>query len=217
MASVVTGRPRLPALVFGAVVAAAGSSAATASADSVSELVRQARAHEAAHEDDVAARRYTDALGLDPTSGDAYLGLAALRARRGDPREAERVYSMALEHTPDLTLALAGRARVRRAMGQRGDAEADLEDYVARARDVAALRELAGWYGEDGRPAAQLGAWRRVLTMAIVAHDDALAHEARTTVRALQILVGPADPVVAPPDTREPARRAMAAIARRAG
>src|SRR5262249_41928699 len=92
------------ALGFCAVIlAAAHAPAATSSA---AELVREARAHEAAREDELAIRRYSEALSIDPTYGDAYLGLGALRLRRGDAREAERVYSVALAHLPALTTAL---------------------------------------------------------------------------------------------------------------
>ncbi len=82
-----------------------------AAASSAEELVREARAHDAAHKEELALRRYTEALSLDPTLADAYLGLGELRARRGDAREAERVYSVAMEHVPGLRPALAGRAR----------------------------------------------------------------------------------------------------------
>ncbi len=195
---------------------------ARATTGSVSELLRQAREHESAHQDDVAARRYTEALGLDPTCEEAYLGLGQLRARAGDAREAERVYSVALEHAPQLRAALAGRARARHALGARDLAELDLEAYLATAgepEDLEALRELAHWYGEDGRTAARLAVWRRVLALANRSGDALVpaAREARTMVRALQILLGPADPVVAPPDASDAARRAIAAIARRAG
>jgi tetratricopeptide (TPR) repeat protein len=227
-------RRALMALVVAGWLLGRAGPAARASTASADELVRQAREHESSHQDDLAARRYTEALELDPTCEEAYLGLGQLRARLGDAREAERVYSVALEHAPQWRAALAGRARARRAMGASESAEADLEAYLAdgtsaaspqRGRgteaDAAALRELAGWYGEDGRTAAQLAAWRRVLAMAGRSGDAALGREARTMVRALQILVGPADPVVSPPagasGREQGERRAMAAIARRAG
>jgi tetratricopeptide (TPR) repeat protein len=196
-----------------ALVAATGDARAAAAAD---ELVREARAHEAAHDDDVAVRRYTEALSLDPTSADAYLGLGALRLRLGDPREAERVYAMALEHVPALHKALVGRARARWALGRHDDAEQDLDAYATLEPDPSALRDLAAWYAEDGRTPAQLAAWRRLLAMATRASDAPLAREARRMVRALQILVGPADPATAPLDP-DPTRRALATIARRAG
>ncbi len=183
----------------------------------VDELVREARAHEAAHEDAVAARRYTEALALDPTCEDAYLGLGALRARLGDAREAERVYSFALEHAPADKRALVGRARARRALGERLEAEQDLEAYVGAAPDLDALRELAAWYGEDGGHAAELSAWRKILGYADRTGDAPLAREARTMVRALQLLIGPADPVASPPSPASAIRRALSSVARRTG
>ncbi len=184
---------------------------------SVSELVREARQHEAANERDLAIRRYTEALALDPTCGPAYLGLAGLRARLGDLREAERVYSMAIEHAPEVRSALAGRARVRRAMGDMQEADTDLDRYASEEEDLGALRELAGWYAAEGRTSAELASWRRLYAAALqLGSDAALLREARATVRALQILVGPADPVASPPAT-DPVRRAIAVIARRGG
>src|ERR1700722_20974902 len=97
-----------------------------AHASSVTELVREARAHEAAHEDGLAARRYMEALALDPTCEEAYLGLGELRERTGEMREAERVYSVALAHAPQLKAALLGRARAERTLGARDEAEQDL-------------------------------------------------------------------------------------------
>ena len=205
--------------ILGGVIAVAllawGGPARAGSAAAL-ELLREARAHVAAHEDDVAVRRYTEALALDATLPDAYLGLGELRARQGDAREAERVYSVALAHVPSLRSALAGRARARWAMGQHDDAELDMFAFATEDEDPAALRELAGWYGEDGRVPAQLAIWRRLLAAATRKDDKALARDARTMVRALQILVGPADPAMESTDRGEP-RRSIAAIARRGG
>jgi tetratricopeptide (TPR) repeat protein len=186
---------------------------ASSSAD---ELVREARAHEAAREDDVAARRYTDALAVDPTSVDAYLGLGALRLRLGDAREAERVYEVALEHVPTLHKALAGRARARWTLGRHDEAERDLDAYATLESDAGALRDLAAWYGEDRRTPAQLATWRRLLVIAVRASDDATTREARRMVRALQVIVGPADPVTVPLDP-DGTRRALSTIAKRGG
>jgi tetratricopeptide (TPR) repeat protein len=208
---------RTPALGFAvALVVAFTLVPRPSAASSAEELARIARSHEAAGHDDVAARRYTEALALDPTLGEAYLGLAALRARNGDAREAERVLSMALEHVPSLTAALAARARVRRGLGDHDGAFADLEAFTARVDDAAPLRELAGWYGTDGRAPAQLGVWRRLQVLAARSGDAALAREARTMVRALQIIVAPADPVSTPPEAGD-LRRTIAAVARRGG
>ena len=211
-------RSRVAVIVAAAAMAASLQAWSTpALASSATELVRQAREHENAHEEDLAVRRYTEALGLDPTCEEAYLGLGDLRVRQGDPREAERVYTMALEHAPQLRSELKGRARARRAMGEATRAEQDLEAYVSTEEDPGALRELAGWYATEGRTAAQLAAWRRLLALSERSQDAALGREARTMVRALQILMGPADPVVSPPASGDFVRRTMASIARRGG
>jgi tetratricopeptide (TPR) repeat protein len=189
------------------------ASTTPASASSALELVRIARAHEAAREDDLALRRYTESLGLDPTCEAAYLGLGRLRARRGDLREAERVYNVALEHLPGLRAARVDRAHVRRALGARAEA---IDDLLTGAEDdPSALRVLAGWYAEEGQAPAQLSVWRRIVARAEASHDDALLHEARTTVRALVILVGSADPAAAPMPEGGPFRRLVATLARK--
>jgi tetratricopeptide (TPR) repeat protein len=187
--------------------------AASSSAD---ELVRQAHAHEAAHEDDVALRRYTDALGVDRTSADAWLGLGALRLKLGEADEAERVYDTALAEVPTLRLALEGRGRARWSLGRHAEAEQDLETYVSGSDDAAALRELAAWFGIDGRTPAQLATWRRLLVLARRGDDAAFEREARNMVRALVILVDGADPAASPavPDAT---RRSLARIAARGG
>ncbi|MGO8995812.1 MAG: hypothetical protein ACLQVI_21075 [Polyangiaceae bacterium] len=178
--------------------------------------MRQAQEHEARHDDFVAISRYMEALSLEPTLGEAYLGLGALRLRRGDAREAERVYSVALARVPALSSARAGRAEARWALGHRAEAEEDLEAYARTSDDAGALRELAGWYAEESQAPAQLATWRRIRTLAEAHGDAPLEHEARTMVRALQILVGGADPVAKPTDA-DPVRRGIARVAQRGG
>jgi tetratricopeptide (TPR) repeat protein len=192
--------------IFGATTAAASSSA--------DELVRQARAHEAAHEDDIALRRYTDALAVDRSNADAWLGLGALRMKLGEPDEAERVYDTALTQVPTLRAALEGRARARWSLGRHTEAETDLEIFALAEGDVSALRELATWFGTDGRTPAQLATWRRLLAMARTEQDGQLEPEARRMVRALVILVDGSDPAASPTDPGE-TRRALARIAAR--
>jgi tetratricopeptide (TPR) repeat protein len=187
---------------------------ASAHASSALELVRLARAHESAREPEIAVRRYMEALSLDATCGEAYLGLGSLRARRGDLREAERVYSVALERLPELRAAQKARAHVRRALGMRREAVGDL--LGGAEDDPSALRVLAGWYGEDGQAPAQLATWRKIRDVAEASGDAVLLHEAKTTVRALVILVGPADPAAAPPDERG-IRAVLAGLARKGG
>lgn len=181
-------------------------------ASSALELVREARAHEASREDDVAVRRYMEALGLDSTCEEAYLGLGSLRTRHGDLREAERVYTVALEHVPSSHAARVARAYVRRKLGARAGA---IEDLTADGQeDLAALEVIARWYGEDGETPAQLSVWRKIATTAEDRGDTRLLQEAQTMVRALVILVGPADPA-AHPASHNPVRDLVAAIVRR--
>jgi Flp pilus assembly protein TadD len=201
------------AAVFALLLVATAPAHATPSSD---ELIRQARAHEAAHEDDVAVRRYMEALELDPATEDAWLGLGALRLRLGDAVESERVYDAALQRVPLLRRAVAGRAHARWAQGRHADAEADLETYALAEGDTAALRELAVWYGSDGRTPAQLATWRLLLAMATRAEDAVAEREARRMVRALVILADGADPASSPPQP-DATRRGLAQIARRGG
>lgn len=184
-----------------------------AAASTALDLVQIAKGYEASHQEEIALRRYMDALGLDPLCAEAYLGLGQLRARRGDLREAERVYSVALEHLPSLREARLARAHVRRALGATDDA---IDDLLTAGDELAALRTIATWYGEDGRSPAQLATWRRILARAEHLQLPALVKEARTMVRALVIVVGPADPAAAPSDDRA-LRRTLSALARRGG
>ena len=209
-------RAGLAIAVFAAVFAGTSVAARPAAAGSADELVRQARAHEASRDDDVAVRRYVEALEVDPTSADAWLGLGALRLRLTDAAEAERVYAAALDRIPTLTRALEGRAHARWTLGKHADAESDLARYAEAEDDPAAWRELATWYGADGRTPAQLAVWRRLLVLARHAEDAALEREARRMVRALLVVVDGADPAASPvdPDTT---RRALRSIALRAG
>ena len=189
-----------------------------AAASTALDLVQIAKGYEASHQEEIALRRYMDALGLDPSCAEAYLGLGSLRARRGDLREAERVYNVALEHLPGLAEARLARAHVRRALGATDEA---IDDLFGATDELVALRTTATWYGEDGKTPAQLAAWRRILARAESMQLPALIKEARTMVRALVILVGPADPAASPSGLGEaqekerPLRRTFSVLARR--
>jgi tetratricopeptide (TPR) repeat protein len=206
---------RLSIAVLSALALLASTPFARASASSAA-LVEQARAHERVHEDEIAVRRYSEAIRLDPSDGDAYLGLGALRLRTGDAREAERVYTALLQNVPSLHKAKAGLARAHRAMGLREQAAEEMLEYATQHDDVSALRELAEWQKQDERPPALLATWRAVLAIALRKDDATLAREARTMVRALQILVAPADPATSPIDPNA-TRAAIAQIAKRRG
>jgi tetratricopeptide (TPR) repeat protein len=181
---------------------------------SADELVRQAREHEAAHEEDVAARRYTEALTIDGASEAAWVGLGELRMRLGEPAEAERVYTAALVRVPALRRALEGRARARWALGRRAEAEADLETYAELTQDTGAFRALAEWFGIEGRTPAQLATWRRLFQLSRAMVDPSLESESRRMIRALVILVDGADPATSPTDA-DATRLALAEIARK--
>lgn len=160
-----------------------------------------------------------EALAIEPGNADAWMGLGALRMKIGEVAEAERVYSAALERIPSLQSALEGRARSRWALGRHDEAEADLYTFATGQTTqgtVAALRDLAEWYGLDARTPAALAVWRRLLALAVERADAPSELEARRMVRALVIVVDGADPASSPvdPDTT---RRALAAIARRGG
>jgi tetratricopeptide (TPR) repeat protein len=184
------------------------------------ELVRQARVHEDAGDDDRAATRYAEALGIDATCGPAWLGLAALRHRQGDPKEAARILGLALRHVPDLREAALARARALRAARDATWEEAAVA-WVDGARTpaeaVVGLRDLAMAYRADGRAPAELAAWRRLLALAEAEGDEALALEAARGVRACLHAVGGADPVAAPPPGASLARNVMARVAARGG
>lgn len=183
---------------------------ATTSSD---ELVRQARVQEAAHEPDIAARRYMDALSVDPLSASAWIGLGSLRMMLDDPEEAERVYTAAIDHIPTLAPALAGRARARWKLGKHRAAEIDMQRYTDETSDQGAMRELSSWYSTDGRLPAELALWRRLQAMAIGRDDSVAVGEARPMILALMLLVSTADPVSQPVEP-DRTRADLAAIAR---
>lgn len=194
--------------------------AAPARASGCDELVRSARAQEASGEVLRALRSYTDAVSLDPTCAAAYLGLGALREAAQDLREAERVYSLALEHVPTLAEARARRAVVRYRLGLREDAVAELRsladgpmgDERSWRSATSALRQLATWLGDERQLPAQLACWRRLLAAAEKVADEPLRKESVTMVHALQLLVGPADPVTHP-EGRSSLRTLIARVA----
>lgn len=196
--------------------------AAAARASGCDALVRSAHAEEASGEIDRALRSYTDGVTLDPTCAAAYLGLGALRERTHDLREADRVYSLALEHVPTLADAHARRAVVRYRLGLREDAITELRsladaptgDEPSWRSATAALRQLATWFGDERQLPAQLACWRRLLTAAEKVADDTLRKESTTMVRALQLLVGPTDPVTHP-EGPSPVRALIARVATR--
>jgi tetratricopeptide (TPR) repeat protein len=181
-------------------------------ASSVTELVLSGERQERAGEPAVAARKYTEALALDPCSEEAYLHLGLLRLRTGDPRESARVFSVALARIPSFDRAYVERAAALWALGNREEAERDLELYLTRhAEDRTITRRLASWYAAHGRYAPELALWRRLATLAEGATETS---EAQTMVQALQALLAELDPVSHPPKPSSNVRNLLARAAR---
>jgi len=180
------------------------------------ELTRQAREHESRGENDTATRRYLDAIHFDPTYGAAYLGLGALLEAAGDPREAERTYATGLDHVTGFSQAHRARARLRIRQKRLDEALADLEAAASfEPSDVATLRELASGYVSVSALPAALAVMRRVAALAEASGEAQVAREAQTRARALSLLIGAVDPVVAGGVGRGVVRKALAGFARR--
>ncbi len=155
---------------------------------------------------------YHEALGVDGTCERCYLALGNLRERLGDLVEAHRTYSVAIERLPLFADARLHRARVSQKLGMIQNARIDVEAYVLSpnifATDAArsALVELAGWLRTAARFAEELAVWRQI-------HALANDRDSLYTIRALEIVVGGADPVTQPPfETHD--RRALSRVSR---
>jgi tetratricopeptide (TPR) repeat protein len=179
------------------------------------ELTRQGRAHVGQGDVMTARRRYLDAIGFDPTYGPAYLALGELHESVGDPKEAERAYSMGIDHVVDFTEARLSRAHLYLRQQRRDDAIVDLE-AAARQRpdDVAILRELSSAYVASSLLPAALSVTRRIVALLDANRDARAAAEARVATRALAALVADADPVTAGISQRGEVRRALALLAK---
>jgi tetratricopeptide (TPR) repeat protein len=179
------------------------------------ELTRQGDAHAARGDLDVALGRYLQAIGLDATYGPAYLGLGRARELGGDPVEAERAYSMGIEHVPAFGEAFVARAHLRARTHRAREALADLElASAARPDDLTTLGELRDAYVAAGALPAALGTARRMAAVAGAANDERAIVAAQISARALGALVGEVDPVAAGLHDRGPVRRALALFAR---
>lgn len=184
-----------------------------AQASSIDELLASAERHAATGNEEVALKRYTEALALDGTCEACFLGLGGLREKRGDLREADRVYSAGLLRRPDVVAVRVARARVRWKLGLRTEALADLEDAAGRTPRVEVLRELGARYRELAQFPAQLRVARQLLALGERTQDAALIREAQVLVTALVLLAEPMDPA-AQPVGPDPVRKAIARAAR---
>jgi tetratricopeptide (TPR) repeat protein len=204
-------------LVLGAStrVCAEGNGAWASSA--AAELTRQGREHAANGDDDLAVRRFADAVRLDPSYGPAYLELAAARERAGDLTEAEHTYDVAIEHVPSFIAAFRARAALLRRMGEFAREVADLEHLARVAEGPDTLRALAARYVEARAWPAALMTFRRLRALAEQSGDEPLGREATVQVRALGVLCAELDPVMAGARHHDWVRRALASVARRRG
>lgn len=180
------------------------------------ELTRQGREHATRGEASVGARRFLDAIGFDPTYAPAYLALGRLHEATGDPAEAERAYSMGIDHVARWAEGLRARARLRARLGRVTEAVADLEGAAdVDPDDLALLAELEEAYVATRSLAAALAVARRREALAARSVDAAGVAEARLRVRALTLLVGEVDPVAAGGRDRGLVRSALARLAQR--
>jgi tetratricopeptide (TPR) repeat protein len=181
-------------------------------------LVAQGDAEAAAGRGDQAAKRYLEAIALDGSYGPAYLGLGAMRERGGDPKEAELVYTAGLERVVGFWQASLARARLRRRLGRREEAKEDLA-LAARGKgnDLQLIEELASWQIEDGRFVQALAIYRRLRFFLEEANDPAALARAELRIRALRVLAAEQDLLQARHAGAGWTRRAIEAIARKAG
>lgn len=160
------------------------------------ELTASGERLAAAGAPDEALVAYRDAIAMDPTYGPAFLHLAAARETAGDPVEAERVLSMALERIPDYPEAREKRATLRERRGDGAGAVADLELAVDdRPSDLALHGRLVDACVRAGALPRALAAARRWAAAATTAGDDATRKRAAQTAAALTMVVDRADPV----------------------
>ena len=181
------------------------------------ELTRQGKEHVRVGHDELAVRRFVDALALDPSYGPAYLELGAARERAGDVREAEVIYGVALEHVPGFVDAFKARAALLWRNGERERALPDLEAASRLLEDTDILTELSDRYVETRAWPAALATWRKIFDRAERAGDAPKTREAVTHIRALSILSAELDPVLGGRESRDWVRRAEASVARRQG
>lgn len=185
----------LSTAVTGAGAASAEESWATARAR---ENVHQGRQALARGDAQRAVQDFVAALQVDATYGDAYLELGKLRESLGDPKEAARVYAMALEHIPGFTEAHLARSALFTRNGQRAEAFDDLRRALEqRPRDLAVLGTMVETSIRFKALPQALGFTRRRKAIALAEGNEQVHREALVTELALVRLLDEVDPVVA--------------------
>src|SRR4051812_4714824 len=182
-------------LVSAMLVSPVGHADPLAPGQAASELTRQGLEHAHEGNDDLAVRRFVEALSLDAHHGPAYLALGAARERAGDLEEAARTYDLAIANIPGFAAAYRARAALRRRMGEQDGELADLETATAITETPEGLRELAARYVESKAWPAALATWRKIAQLAQQHNDEPARREAAMKARALALLSGELDPV----------------------
>jgi tetratricopeptide (TPR) repeat protein len=161
-----------------------------------------------------AMRVYNEAIRMDPSYGRAYLALGRLRHALRDWQEAERLYGAAIRLPESAAQALEQRARLQR---ERGNAPAAFTDLRAAIELEPHAHErqrmLAAWYVENKAWSAALGVWRRLAAELESADKSEQLRQAKIQIRALALLAGETDPVLAGHDHPSSVRRSLARIA----
>ena len=182
---------------------------ATARARSLTE---QGRAHRQSGDTARAIARFSEALAIDATFGDAYLELAALREAAGEPDEAERVLAISLERIPGFVEGMWARAELYgRAKRYPEATSAFLHVSAAKPDDEPTLQKILINATRAGLFPVALAAARRLGALAEMRDDRAAAKDARLTIKALAKLVAEADHVSTGVKLSDPIRRALAA------
>ena len=205
-------------LIAGAIVVHASEARAEASwaTQQATEMTRQGLEHAGLGDSAVGARRLLEAISFDPTYAPAYLALGRLHEASGDFAEAERAYSMGIDHVGRWAEGLRARAKLRAKLGRPLEALADLASAAELdPNDAALLLELEEAYVGQRVLVAALAVARRREVLAGKQGDARAATDARVRVRALALLIGEVDPVIAGARERGFVRSALARHARR--
>jgi tetratricopeptide (TPR) repeat protein len=163
----------------------------------------------------LALGEYSHALAVDPSLGEAYLKLGALRERMGDPREAELVYTAATALSAARAQALFARAMLRKHAARTSEALADLETSSELDPAHDTLIELGALYTELRAWPAALAVYRRLLYDAERLGDTHASNETRLEVRALRVLAGETDASKEHGSPHDWVRLALSSIAKR--
>lgn len=214
-------RPLAIAILLSATIAATTTNARADPTASAKLLVAQGRERFAAGDDLTAMKRFFEAMEMDPSNADGYLGLAEVRVKRGELSEAEALDSLAIAHAPMSGRAWLARGRVRRRLAHRDAASVDLGVALAESVEptplrAEILRDITALERELGRPAAELGAWRMLRATAEALGDAETEKEASIQSRALGLYLGDLDPARRRGDA-DFVRGSIAVVARRRG